>query len=244
MAKGGGDDLLIACPDHPPGLGVLHPGLGGVAARPRRASPSPPGRGRRRSASSPPTSAAIETDLGAEKVRSRPGRWRISPSLPCAGRAGGLSRPAPCPPAPSGRCPCRLRRGAPTPPRPCRPMRSPICVRNRPSRSSRRVRSSSRLGRPRRRLRSRASQAQSRAGPLTGVTDSGSATDRLPSSRSSTPAGAGASAGSALSLPSTGSPHAARSRRRPPPLRAATRPCRLPPHRPPARRTVRRKRGD
>ena len=31
---------------------------------------------------SPPTSAASDTDFGAEKVRSRPGRWRISPSLP------------------------------------------------------------------------------------------------------------------------------------------------------------------
>ena len=31
---------------------------------------------------SPPTSAARETDLGAEKVRSRPGRWSMSPSLP------------------------------------------------------------------------------------------------------------------------------------------------------------------
>ena len=28
---------------------------------------------------SPPTSAAMETDFGAEKVRSRPGRWTISP---------------------------------------------------------------------------------------------------------------------------------------------------------------------
>ena len=31
---------------------------------------------------SPPTRAASETDFGAEKVRSRPGRWRILPSLP------------------------------------------------------------------------------------------------------------------------------------------------------------------
>ena len=31
---------------------------------------------------SPPTRAARETDFGAEKVRSRPGRCRISPSLP------------------------------------------------------------------------------------------------------------------------------------------------------------------
>ena len=82
VAEGGGDDLLTADADHLPGLPVLHPGLGRVLLDPaegclhRAVVSLDNARHRRRPA---PRGKRIS---GAEKVRSRPGRWAISPSLP------------------------------------------------------------------------------------------------------------------------------------------------------------------
>ena len=70
--------------DHASGLRVLQPGLGGVASRSRPASACPARSWASTMRPSPPMSAASETDLGAEKVRSRPGRCCRAPSGPLA----------------------------------------------------------------------------------------------------------------------------------------------------------------
>ena len=119
---------------------------------------------------SPPTRAASETDFGAEKVRSRPGRWRICPSLP--------RRPSSMPDpsrhlslqAPRGRRPGRPDPSARALPPPCRPRRWRPYGPDRPSCSSRRARSRTRPGRRKPAHRSRACQNQSVVpGPSSGA---------------------------------------------------------------------------
>ena len=65
------------------------------SSRSRRALPSPRRLWTSTMRSSPPTRATRETDFGAEKVRSRPGRCWISPSLPR--RPSLVSEPVPAP---------------------------------------------------------------------------------------------------------------------------------------------------
>ena len=72
---------------HRPGRPILHSGFDDVALDPGERLP-----GRLSCAatirSPQPTIATSDTDFGAESVTSRPGRWRISPSLPRLPRAG------------------------------------------------------------------------------------------------------------------------------------------------------------
>ena len=160
VAEGGRDDLLPADPCHLPGIGLLHAGFGGVLLD--------PGQRRRHRAVVRLDDALVATDqrgdgdrLGRREGEGR-GRDDGESRHPCRGDRGvSRTRPAPCLRAPPGRYPRRPAPSGRALRRLSLPTRWRRGVRDRPSHNSRRARSRTRPGPPRRARRSTACQAQS-----------------------------------------------------------------------------------